>query len=210
MAKFAWKIERWWSKDRCITPADTRQWWNFEKKYFVLRRWKRNYWGCLPRGGLVAVFLTNRIFRARVSTVHNVLFPQFEFLTTLPTLANNCQQTFFNQSHFRGKSFNSSEDVETSAWAFPDSVCGKDAKRQDKAELSFFLCLGKQELKEPWSRCFSKSTMSGLVFFVLKKVFLWKKQLDQIFVRWAMISVNAEHDIQYNCSTGLSTSITRK
>ena len=62
MAKFAWKIERWWSKDRCITPADTRHWWNFEKKYFVLRRWKRNYWGCVPRGGLVAVFLTNRIF----------------------------------------------------------------------------------------------------------------------------------------------------
>ena len=111
MAKFAWKIERWWSKDRCITPADTRQWWNFEKKYFVLRRWKRNYWGCLPRGGLVAVFLTNRIFRATVSTVHNVLFAQFEFLRTLPTLANHCQKIFFNQSHFRGKSVNSSEDV---------------------------------------------------------------------------------------------------
>ena len=89
MAKFAWKIERWWSKDRCITPADTRQWWNFEKKYFVLRRWKRNYWGCLPRGGLVAVVLTNRIFRA---TVHNVLFAQFEFLPTNPTLANICQK----------------------------------------------------------------------------------------------------------------------
>ena len=62
------------------------------KKYFVLRRWKRNYWGCLPRGGLVAVVLTNRIFRATVSTVHNVLFAQFEFLPTNPTLANICQK----------------------------------------------------------------------------------------------------------------------
>ena len=99
MAKFAWKIERWWSKDRCITPADTRQLW---KKVFCSEEAEKKLLRLCPKRRAGRCLFNQSHFQGNsVNTVHNVLFPQFEF--PLPTLANNCQKHFLTNRIFKGR-----------------------------------------------------------------------------------------------------------